>query len=249
LNKLIEETLEARREYCGGLIGTEGLGVSSRQAALLIQGNVQFNRYPWAGWDVMRQAPVENSEFHTVTDLGFRFLKYTENKDNRQWLYLSGKCGVGKTHLASMLAVYWFLVNDAGKGWSTRLILPSSPVRFANWPEWLDQKRQSYSDRDVRQSVRDLTAAAFLVLDDVALELTAHSLKYLYLVLDGRKGKPTVITSNLKQGELIRALGHVKDSEAKDWAEKVISRLGLGNGSDLAAQIALVAKDSRKKEK
>lgn len=109
-----------------------------------------------------------------------------------QWLFLSGPCGTGKTHLAVAIAKHAMRWHNMS-------------VYFAVVPDLLDHLRATfdpasgtaYDDRFT--TIRD---AQLLVLDDLGTEnATPWAREKLYQIINHRymQQLPTVITSNVDQ--------------------------------------------------
>lgn len=234
-----EITLAARRKFCGECLDEEGgLIVTHDQARLLKRGGVIRQGMNWGMWDdSFNTMPRNGKGLKPVAAFGFSWLNYLA-RGGSPWVYLSGECGMGKTHLACVLAVTWAIVKDRVMNWSKR---GRVPALFVNWSDWLNDRRESYSDSEVQVSLRPLISVPFLVLDDVGLELTAHSLKHLYLLLEARRTKPTILTSNIKLSELRARLKGV-GGDAGDWAEKVRDRLAKGTGGSVSAELVFASR-------
>lgn len=109
---------------------------------------------------------------------------------SHKWLFLSGPCGVGKTHLAVAIARYaieWHRLN----------------VYFAVVPDLLDHLRSTFDPNsgtayDERFAlIRD---AQLLILDDLGTEnTTPWAREKLYQIINHRYSEqsPTVITTNV----------------------------------------------------
>ncbi|HVL24892.1 MAG TPA: ATP-binding protein [Thermomicrobiales bacterium] len=117
-------------------------------------------------------------------------LAFAQEPDHR-WLFLTGPCGVGKTHLAVAIAKYAMQWHQMS-------------VYFAVVPDLLDHLRatfdpnsgSAYDDRFT--SIRN---APLLVLDDLGTEnATPWAREKLYQIINHRYSEqmPTVITSNVE---------------------------------------------------
>jgi DNA replication protein DnaC len=117
-------------------------------------------------------------------------LAFAQEPDHR-WLFLSGPCGVGKTHLAVAIAKYAMQWHQMS-------------VYFAVVPDLLDHLRATFDPKsgsaydDRFTSIRN---APLLVLDDLGTEnATPWAREKLYQVINHRYSEqmPTVITSNVE---------------------------------------------------
>jgi hypothetical protein len=174
--------------------------------------------YTWKDWDdtylnlfTVRGVTRSHAEFV------FRWLRNLP--EVRPWMVFGGSTGMGKSHLATIAAKMWVVTRE-------------SRARIICWPMWLEELKHSYNNGH-EVSVLDLTEVPFLVLDDLTYERTPHSLKMLYLTLEGRAEKPTIITTNIR-------LEKYRGTLAKDnspAAQRIASRLGTGKGSDIRAEL------------
>lgn len=168
-------------------------------------------------------------------------------------LYLHGKSGTGKTHLAVAIAshaaaarppviqgVAQAKIPDEVRGdVADRLEVlfpdgcpwPLVPiVQSATVPQVLATMRMAIDlDRQSPDGIREeLVAAGLLVLDDLGTEKITHwTREILFDVLDRRLSlkRPTVITSNLNLDDLERRLTSEKDDP---YGERVASRIAGG---------------------
>ena len=127
------------------------------------------------------------------------FDNWDENKEEGRGLYLCGKVGTGKTHLA--VAV----MNELIK----RRRVPSL---FVTVPEFLDNLRGAYNDpgRDLDEWMDAVKNADFLVLDDLGAEKPTDWVRERVFVLVNhryREQLPTVFTSNIGPKDLAEQLG------------------------------------------
>jgi DNA replication protein DnaC len=112
-------------------------------------------------------------------------------RNPKGWLVLSGRPGVGKTHLSAAVA------ND--------LLLHRQPVLFLNVPELLGVLRAGFNvdnsrDPDFDHRLQTIKSFPVLVLDDWGAHSdTPWADEQLYLILNYRteRALPTVISSNV----------------------------------------------------
>jgi DNA replication protein DnaC len=114
----------------------------------------------------------------------------------RQGLFLHGRPGAGKTHLA--VAVLREIV------WSTQ----AGRALFLNVPDWLRSVRESF-DEDAPPAVRPYPYD-IVVLDDLGAEdWSDWARDQIYGVVNQREqqGQMLFVTSNMRQGELFNRIG------------------------------------------
>lgn len=126
------------------------------------------------------------------------------------WLVLTGGFGCGKTHLAAAVA------NQA--------LDSAVPVLFMTTADLLDWLRQGYQDQtdaDFDARFNRIKKIKLLVLDDLgAQNTTPWAREKLFQILDYRyvNKLPTVITTNMHQGELDpRWQSRLLDSRLSTW--------------------------------
>jgi DNA replication protein DnaC len=113
-------------------------------------------------------------------------LRYAENPEG--WLFLTGPCGVGKTHLAAAIA---------HRALDNRLT-----TFFTVVPDLLDHLRATFSpasDISYDELFEKVRAVPLLILDDLGTEnATPWAVEKLYQLINHRYNYrfPTVITSN-----------------------------------------------------
>lgn len=232
-----EGTRLALEQWAGHLLKDGAALVPSTVLDKLIRGGLmEIPEYVWnpipdqgiPGWNDQRIKLMRNTSGHkSVAHLGIEWLLGLLGH-SKPWLVLIGQNGMGKTHLAVMLAKFWVLrTNQDG--------------RIINWSIWLDQRREGYSNGN-RASLQELINVHFLVIDDIGLECKEHSLKHLYMLLEGRVVRPTVITMNLSLGEykeelMFKSRGK-ENVSARLYARNIADRLNAGPGGRVHKQLA-----------
>lgn len=115
-------------------------------------------------------------------------------------LLIWGEYGNGKSHLAAAVA---HTVKDKGR-----------TVVFQTMPELLERIRQTFNDRNNKETERDIMRALhdceLLVLDDVGAEKLSDWVQdVLFRIVDGRyrQKKPIMYTTNLKPNDLKDRVG------------------------------------------
>ena len=130
-----------------------------------------------------------------VNESNEKIYKYIlEYCDKTGSIFLTGRCGNGKTHLASALAI--------------RMWQELKNFKFVVVPELLMQIRDTFkkdsncSELDI---IKKYTGTPFLFLDDFGAEKVSEwSLEAIFLLIDTRirEMKPMFITSNLSISEI-----------------------------------------------
>jgi len=131
----------------------------------------------------------------------------------RNWLYLYGDYGVGKTHMAVALARKIALERH----WK--------PALFS-WAHYLSRVQQSWQDERVKVDWHLIRDSRLLVLDDMDKRAgTPWVLSNLYDIIDYRymRQLPTIMTANRSLGEL-SAFWHTTE-QSRDFSRALISRI------------------------
>jgi DNA replication protein DnaC len=123
-------------------------------------------------------------------------------KAPRRWLYFYGPTGVGKSHLASAIAIAW---ADGGIG----------RVAYASAPALLRYIRTGYKDDTADDRLIALQLVDLLILDDLGTEYHkpgegySHTDSTLFELIADRYtyDRPTIITSNLAVQDLEPRIG------------------------------------------
>jgi DNA replication protein DnaC len=134
--------------------------------------------------------------FEAVAEYAESFNKYSQEGKG---LYISGGCGVGKSHLVCALA--------------QELIFQNHTCLFILVPELLELIRKSYNTKLSDEEMHLLSkigSVELLILDDAGSERgTLWVQEQLFMLLNKRYGnmQPTVITTNCNGAELEEKLG------------------------------------------
>ena len=246
-----DTTIELRDRWIGpnGLTEDGRIGFTARGLSLVKQGGLN-NGMGWTNWDDFRLTGSLMSNGRKYSPLGYAiyFLLFCLADTQKRWLWLWGDKGVGKTHLATIAGVLWIARQQRG-------------AYLANWADWISkmQRRISHDTRykpippELEDAhIQTLVDVPFLILDDVSTGhtvTTLWALDQLYVLLNGRIGKPTVITSNLAIWSYTKLLLHPPskvNGEREtyiDVAEKVADRLGTGPGGYVMREVQLKSKD------
>lgn len=146
-----------------------------------------------------------------------------------QGLYLTGRVGSGKTHLAYAALAAWCIetATEPHEGGYQERPYPDDwyegprphyapSVVFVRATTLFDQLRPG-GDEDTRRRIEDCQRAGLLVLDDIGAEKPSEwTCEKLYEVIDERyvQARPLIVTSNVPPSKLSEQVG-----------ERVMSRL------------------------
>ncbi|HCZ2046717.1 TPA: ATP-binding protein, partial [Staphylococcus aureus] len=126
-------------------------------------------------------------------------------------LILQGSYGTGKSHLAYAIAK---AVKSKGH-----------TVAFMHIPMLMDRIKATYNKNAVETTdelVRLLSDIDLLVLDDMGVENTEHTLNKLFSIVDNRVGKNNIFTTNFSDKELNQNMNWQRiNSRMKHNARKV----------------------------
>lgn len=137
--------------------------------------------------------------------------------DSGQGLFIYGPRGTGKTMLAAIIA------NERMR--------KGKPVLFSNVPELLGDIRATFHTGTTEEALRNVKAAAFLVLDDFGAErMTEWVGEQLFAIVNYRYNEklPTIITSNYGKKEIIERMAIVsRDGSVVDdmQGKRIMSRV------------------------
>ena len=136
-------------------------------------------------------------------------------KGNSTHMILSGKSGVGKSHLS--MAVCWAVLEDSKY---------NKKVLFINYRELLERRKASFNDKAENSNqislLKDIKTVDFVVIDDLGAELggskysdaTNFNNDVLYSILEARQNKALIVNTNLTSKEIKAAYG-----------ERILSRM------------------------
>ena len=123
-------------------------------------------------------------------------------------LILSGRSGVGKSHLS--MAIAWEALERSG--YNKRCL-------FISYAELLEQLKFAMNDEQVRRSITgalmsEIKTADFVIIDDLGAELgingkpsTNYNNDTLNRIVEARQNKATVFTTNLTGKQMAEAYG------------------------------------------
>lgn len=128
-------------------------------------------------------------------------------KQPPRWLSLLGPSGTGKTHCAKLL----FRLCE---GWKSVYGECDFFPQFINWPSLVDDLRSLARYPEVQ----DMAKWPFLFLDDILAERdqTGFAIDKLNTLLGCRHNKWTVLTSNLRYGEIAERETRIADRMCRD---------------------------------
>lgn len=120
---------------------------------------------------------------------------------------LSGRTGLGKSHLAMALCNELLAIDE-----------PNNVIAFVNWREFYSKSLQGMKFKDISDDVEkrleELKKANFVVLDDLGAELsdankraTTQDITLLLQILEARVNKSLLITTNQSSDEIQQAYG------------------------------------------
>lgn len=189
-----------------------------RQAeVLLMQAGLSVGRYEnyrLNNWDPKRQ----DGDALRVFDAAQGYIK-TVVERGRNWLYLHGDYGLGKTHLA---------VATIRKIAATRLWRPHVIV----WPELCGLTQEGWGSRSGAEGAMwgAARAAKILLIDDLDKTQTSPwAMSKLYSLINGRCDRrlPTIITANRSVMQLRKVWSAPRQKDhVKDTGGAVLSRIG-----------------------
>lgn len=113
---------------------------------------------------------------------------------NGQNVMFQGTYGTGKTHLAA--AIRKAIADQNYK------------VLFMSLPDYIDKLKQEFKDRNQRHPISKMAQDAdLLVLDDVgANRMTEFEVSELFKLVDARRGKCTVYTTNYTSKDFMKSM-------------------------------------------
>ena len=138
-----------------------------------------------------------------------------KNKDNVQTngLIITGKSGVGKTHLAAAIA--------------NRLIESEKIVLMGRLTTLLDMIKETFRDnsRSENELIELYSNVDMIIIDDLGMEkISSWALEKLYTIIQNRyeNGLPIIITTRFNKQGLIERFSYSND---KDLVDATISKL------------------------
>ncbi|AVO02327.1 MULTISPECIES: ATP-binding protein [Staphylococcus] len=138
----------------------------------------------------VRNYKPKNKDQEKAKSTAIEYVK-TFSTDNPKSLILQGSYGTGKSHLAYAIAK---AVKKEGYS-----------VAFMHIPMLMERIKATYNRESIETTdelVKLLSSIDLLVLDDVGVENTEHTLNKLFSIVDNRTGKNNIFTTNFSDKEL-----------------------------------------------
>lgn len=165
----------------------------------------------------LQGASFENFKLRPGTEAAFKLARNFVNKFKEQTygLYLYGPKGAGKSHLAA--AIHHELLRQ---GFASVFIDTSQLFGMA---KATFNKQNNRTDQDY---IRAAVGAELLVLDEIGLApMSNYEFQLLFQIVNGRKGKPTIYTSNLNLSRLREWLKHDRSGQPLDEDDRIFDRI------------------------
>lgn len=138
----------------------------------------------------VRNYKPRNKDQEKAKSTAIEYVK-TFSTDKPKSLILQGSYGTGKSHLAYAIAK---AVKKEGYS-----------VAFMHIPMLMERIKATYNRESIETTdelVKLLSSIDLLVLDDVGVENTEHTLNKLFSIVDNRTGKNNIFTTNFSDKEL-----------------------------------------------
>lgn len=157
-----------------------------------------------------------------------------EALENKGHVFVTGKCGTGKTHFGIGLLLNCFAKQIYYNEDMERIDFLGNKPCFLSAVELFLELKDSFAGAGEKPVLDKYTAPSVLLIDDVGAEkISDWSRQIFYTLIDRRyvNMKPTIITSNLSMAEF-----------AEKFDDRVASRI-----ADMGEVITLSGKDRRVK--
>jgi DNA replication protein DnaC len=152
----------------------------------------KYRRTSWDNFHFDQPAIVKTDPGRKLSMRLERFEIWRGREDEGVLVFLTGRPGCGKTHLACATLRRWI---ESGR----------RDARFIVTGEFLSEMKQGFNDGTAAGVMRRAQSAKLLVLDDLGSEMATDWVRdTMYMLVNYRLNhlKPTVITSNLLLGEI-----------------------------------------------
>ncbi|WP_213667646.1 ATP-binding protein [Staphylococcus capitis] len=151
-------------------------------------------------------------------------IEYVKNfsLDNPRTIIFQGSYGTGKSHLSVAIA--------------KALKKQGYTVAFMHIPKLMDRIKATYNkdaEETTDELVKLLSGIDLLILDDVGVDDTNHTLTKLFSIVDNRVGKNNIFTTNFTDKEL---------KKSTDW-QRINSRMKSN-----ARRVKVIGKDYREQD-
>lgn len=183
----LQKKEERKRERIKQLFGSSGMSKRALECSL---NNYQTTFY---NQDALKVCNEYINDFDLIS------------RSNRNGLFITGPCGVGKSHLAFAIA--------------NSLIERGNSVIAMTMIDLLLKIRSSYAGDKMKEEeiLKIYEDCALLVIDDLGKEKpTEWALQMVYSIIDRRYNamKPLIVTTNFNANELIEVFGNSSISRA-----------------------------------
>ena len=189
----------------------------------------------WNAWDDHRHAPIVNGQDRTPLQVMLDWINLLTGNpmekpgveighyQERKIFWLAGDTDLGKTHLAKITVVLYAILTD-------------SNAAFCVWPDKINAIMDGFSaarngERYEREHFFQEKNADILVIDDLTLaKWSSFRADKLFSLLEHRRFKPTLITSNylidaFNEGVGISRVREDDETTLRTMGDRIKSRL------------------------
>ncbi|MCD8914248.1 ATP-binding protein [Staphylococcus simulans] len=162
----------------------------------------------------VRNYKPKNKDQEKAKSTAIEYVK-TFSTDNPKSLILQGSYGTGKSHLAYAIAK---AVKKEGYS-----------VAFMHIPMLMERIKATYNRESIETTdelVKLLSNIDLLVLDDVGVENTEHTLNKLFSIVDNRTGKNNIFTTNFSDKELNQNMNWQRINSRMKHNSRTVRMLG-----------------------
>lgn len=137
---------------------------------------------------------------------------------NGEWFYLCGQTGAGKTHLCKAI--------------TAEIIARGTRVMAVKWPQFTAEIKAAANTPEYMMMINKATEVNTLYIDDLFKGgITEADVKLLFMILDGRGGKKTIISSEYTV-EQVRAVDPAIMGRIEEFARGYVYDVGLNTNRD-----------------